>query len=133
MFLGNICSRFLSMVCMVSSWFRLVTKSLIRRMFSLYTCVLCAQHDSWSKQSIVHEQCSLLRLQVSFYCGSWSYCCVRCNDCLSCFWFSSRALCFEAVFLTIKIVGTAYLLWIAFNLWRSGASPVSELENTRNR
>ncbi|UTZ25384.1 LysE family transporter [Vibrio campbellii] len=23
---------------------------------------------------------------------------------------------FEAVFLTIKIVGTAYLLWIAFNL-----------------
>ncbi|UTZ21845.1 LysE family transporter [Vibrio campbellii] len=40
---------------------------------------------------------------------------------------------FEAVFLTIKIVGTAYLLWIAFNLWRSGASPVSELENTRNR
>ena len=25
---------------------------------------------------------------------------------------------FEAVFLTIKIVGAAYLLWIAFNLWR---------------
>lgn len=40
---------------------------------------------------------------------------------------------FEAVFLTIKIVGAAYLLWIAFNLWRSEASPVSELENTHNR
>ena len=39
----------------------------------------------------------------------------------------------ETLFLMIKIVGAAYLLWIAFNLWRSEASPVSELENTRNR
>ena len=38
-FLGNIYSRFLSMVCMVSSWFRLVTKSLIRRIFSLFSLV----------------------------------------------------------------------------------------------
>lgn len=39
----------------------------------------------------------------------------------------------KALFLTIKIVGAAYLLWIAFNLWHSEASPVSELANTRNR
>lgn len=39
----------------------------------------------------------------------------------------------EALFLTIKVVGAAYLLWIAFNLWRSEASPVFELEKTRNR
>ncbi|PMT59049.1 LysE family translocator [Vibrio parahaemolyticus] len=39
----------------------------------------------------------------------------------------------EALFLTIKVVGAAYLLWIALNLWRSEASPVSELEKTRNR
>lgn len=39
----------------------------------------------------------------------------------------------KTLFLTIKIVGAAYLLWIAFNLWRSEASPVSELENTHNR
>ncbi|MDD9173488.1 LysE family translocator [Aliivibrio sp. S2TY2] len=39
----------------------------------------------------------------------------------------------ETLFLTIKIVGAAYLLWIAFNLWCSKASPISELENTHNR
>ncbi|TRN20288.1 LysE family translocator [Vibrio furnissii] len=39
----------------------------------------------------------------------------------------------ETLFLTIKIVGAAYLLWIAFNLWRSETSPVAELEHTRNR
>ncbi|QPB83748.1 LysE family translocator [Pseudoalteromonas rubra] len=39
----------------------------------------------------------------------------------------------EALFLTIKVAGAAYLLWIAFNLWRSEASPVSEPESTRNR
>lgn len=39
----------------------------------------------------------------------------------------------ESLFLTIKVAGAAYLLWIAFNLWRSEASPVSEIENTRNR
>ena len=38
----------------------------------------------------------------------------------------------ETLFLSIKIVGAAYLLWIAFNLWRSEVSPVAELENTRN-
>lgn len=39
----------------------------------------------------------------------------------------------EALFLGIKIVGAAYLLWIAYNLWRSEVSPVSDLESTRNR
>ncbi|MCG7562386.1 LysE family translocator [Pseudoalteromonas sp. McH1-42] len=39
----------------------------------------------------------------------------------------------ETLFLTIKVAGAAYLLWIAFNLWRSEASPVSEPESTRNR
>nr|WP_230390563.1 LysE family translocator [Reinekea sp. G2M2-21] len=39
----------------------------------------------------------------------------------------------ETLFLTIKIVGAAYLLWIAFNLWRSETYPVSELKNTCNR
>jgi threonine/homoserine/homoserine lactone efflux protein len=39
----------------------------------------------------------------------------------------------ETLYLTIKIVGAAYLLWIAFNLWRSEVSLVSELENTRDR
>lgn len=39
----------------------------------------------------------------------------------------------ESLFLTIKVAGAAYLLWIAFNLWRSEASPVSKIENTRNR
>ena len=39
----------------------------------------------------------------------------------------------ETLFLTIKIVGAAYLLWIALNLWRSESSPVAELESTHNR
>lgn len=39
----------------------------------------------------------------------------------------------EALFLTIKIVGAAYLLWIAVNLWRSEASPISEIETIQNR
>ncbi|KNC67591.1 LysE family translocator [Pseudoalteromonas ardens] len=39
----------------------------------------------------------------------------------------------ETLFLTIKVAGAAYLLWIAFNLWRSNASPVSEPESIRNR
>ncbi|MGF1694469.1 LysE family translocator [Vibrio lamellibrachiae] len=39
----------------------------------------------------------------------------------------------ETLFLMIKVVGAAYLLWIAFNLWRSEASPVSEIKNTRSR
>lgn len=39
----------------------------------------------------------------------------------------------ETLFLTIKVVGATYLLWIAFNLWRSEDSPVAELEDTRNR
>ena len=38
----------------------------------------------------------------------------------------------ETLFLTIKIAGAAYLLWIALNLWRSEASPVSELDNPRS-
>ena len=39
----------------------------------------------------------------------------------------------EALFLTIKIVGAAYLLWIAFNLWRSEASPISEIDTVQSR
>ena len=39
----------------------------------------------------------------------------------------------EALFLTIKIVGAAYLLWIAFNLWRSEASPISEIDTVQIR
>ncbi|KII76698.1 LysE family translocator [Vibrio renipiscarius] len=39
----------------------------------------------------------------------------------------------ETLFLIIKVVGAAYLLWIAFNLWRSDTSPISDIENTRNR
>ncbi|GLO62922.1 lysine transporter LysE [Vibrio sp. MACH09] len=39
----------------------------------------------------------------------------------------------ETLFLTIKVVGAAYLLWIAFNLWRSEASPVTRIESTRSR
>ncbi|MFM2599762.1 LysE family translocator [Vibrio fortis] len=38
----------------------------------------------------------------------------------------------ETLFLTIKIVGAAYLLWIAVNLWRSEASPISEIETIQN-
>ena len=39
----------------------------------------------------------------------------------------------ETLFLIVKIMGAGYLLWIALNLWRSEASPISELENNRNR
>lgn len=39
----------------------------------------------------------------------------------------------ESLFLTIKIVGAAYLIWIAFNLWHCNDSPVAEVDNTRNR
>ncbi|MDN3678804.1 LysE family translocator [Vibrio tapetis subsp. quintayensis] len=39
----------------------------------------------------------------------------------------------ETLFFTIKLVGAAYLLWIAFNLWRSDVSPVSEMSATKNR
>ncbi|MGV2989903.1 LysE family translocator [Vibrio sp. E150_011] len=39
----------------------------------------------------------------------------------------------ETLFLVIKVVGAAYLLWIALNLWRSVSSPVAELESTHNR
>lgn len=38
----------------------------------------------------------------------------------------------ETLFLTIKLLGAAYLLWIAVKLWRSEASPIAEIENTRN-
>lgn len=39
----------------------------------------------------------------------------------------------ETLFLTIKLLGAAYLLWIAFNLWRSETSPVTEIEKAHNR
>ncbi len=39
----------------------------------------------------------------------------------------------ETLFLTIKILGAAYLLWIAYNLWRSEVSPVSEIAIIQNR
>lgn len=39
----------------------------------------------------------------------------------------------QTLFLTIKIVGAAYLLWIAFNLWRSEASPISENDCVKSR
>ncbi|CAM2853715.1 LysE family translocator [Vibrio neptunius] len=38
----------------------------------------------------------------------------------------------EVLFFTVKLVGAVYLLWIAFNLWRSQSSPVAELDKTRN-
>ncbi|QUJ70455.1 LysE family translocator (plasmid) [Photobacterium sp. GJ3] len=38
----------------------------------------------------------------------------------------------ETLFLVIKLLGAAYLLWIAFQLWRSEASPMTEIENHRN-
>ncbi|ELC3206657.1 LysE family translocator [Vibrio parahaemolyticus] len=38
----------------------------------------------------------------------------------------------ETVFFVIKLLGAAYLLWIALNLWRSEASPITEIENNRN-
>ena len=38
----------------------------------------------------------------------------------------------EVLFFVIKLVGALYLLWIAYNLWRSDSSPVSELERTKS-
>lgn len=39
----------------------------------------------------------------------------------------------ETLFLIIKILGAGYLLWIAFNLWRTDTSPVSDIESSRSR
>ncbi|MEZ9059174.1 LysE family translocator [Vibrio pelagius] len=39
----------------------------------------------------------------------------------------------KTLFLTIKVAGAAYLLWIAFNLWRSEASPISEIDIVQSR
>ena len=39
----------------------------------------------------------------------------------------------ETLFFAIKLLGAAYLLWIAFNLWRSETSPITEIQNARNR
>ncbi|MGF1909427.1 LysE family translocator [Vibrio kasasachensis] len=33
----------------------------------------------------------------------------------------------ETLFLAIKLCGAIYLIWIAFNLWRSAASPISSV------
>lgn len=38
----------------------------------------------------------------------------------------------ETLFLLIKLAGAGYLLWIAFNLWRSDTSPVTDIEHSRN-
>ncbi|MEC7307732.1 LysE family translocator [Vibrio gigantis] len=38
----------------------------------------------------------------------------------------------ETLFFLIKLFGAMYLLWIAFNLWRSQASPVEEIERNKN-
>ena len=39
----------------------------------------------------------------------------------------------ETVFFLIKTIGAIYLLWIAYQLWRSEASPVSDSQLIRNR
>lgn len=39
----------------------------------------------------------------------------------------------ETLFLLIKILGAAYLLWIAFKLWCSEISPVSESDISQHR
>ncbi|MCG9579694.1 LysE family translocator [Vibrio tubiashii] len=39
----------------------------------------------------------------------------------------------ETLFLTIKIAGAAYLLWIAFNLWRSESNPIKEFSDAQSR
>lgn len=39
----------------------------------------------------------------------------------------------EILFLTIKVVGAVYLLWIAFNLWSSEVSPLSGRGGRLNR
>ncbi|MEZ8345599.1 LysE family translocator [Vibrio splendidus] len=38
----------------------------------------------------------------------------------------------ETLFFLIKLFGAMYLLWIAFNLWRSQASPVADVEKNKN-
>lgn len=38
----------------------------------------------------------------------------------------------ETLFFIIKLFGAMYLLWIAFNLWRSQASPVADIERNKN-
>ncbi|MEZ8545479.1 LysE family translocator [Vibrio splendidus] len=38
----------------------------------------------------------------------------------------------ETLFFLIKLFGAMYLLWIAFNLWRSQASPVVDIERNKN-
>ncbi|ASP40857.1 lysine transporter LysE [Bacterioplanes sanyensis] len=35
----------------------------------------------------------------------------------------------EALFLAIKLLGAAYLMWIAFNLWRSDTSPIADIKH----
>lgn len=39
----------------------------------------------------------------------------------------------ETLFLIIKIVGAAYLLWIAINFYRSKTNPISNIDDTRNQ
>ncbi|MEZ8444274.1 LysE family translocator [Vibrio splendidus] len=38
----------------------------------------------------------------------------------------------ETLFFLIKLFGAMYLFWIAFNLWRSQASPVADVEQNKN-
>ncbi|MGF1882895.1 LysE family translocator [Vibrio splendidus] len=38
----------------------------------------------------------------------------------------------ETLFFLIKLFGAMYLLWIAFNLWRSQVSPVADVEKNKN-
>ena len=38
----------------------------------------------------------------------------------------------ETLFFLIKLFGAMYLLWIAFNLWRSQASPIGDVEQNKN-
>jgi len=38
----------------------------------------------------------------------------------------------ETLFFLIKLFGAMYLLWIAFNLWRSQACPVADIERNKN-
>ncbi|MFA0398049.1 lysine transporter LysE [Vibrio splendidus] len=38
----------------------------------------------------------------------------------------------ETLFFLIKLFGAMYLLWIAFNLWRSQASSVADIERNKN-
>ncbi|OLQ74507.1 lysine transporter LysE [Photobacterium proteolyticum] len=38
----------------------------------------------------------------------------------------------EALFFLIKLAGAIYLLWIAFNLWRSESSPVADIKRNKS-